>query len=140
MIATIRIAGQVDLDAPIKETLKRMGLKRKYSCVIFEENPLNIGRIKKVRDFVAYGKISHETFHKLIEIRGKLIDKTKKVDFKKIVSEVEAGKKLKDFNIIPVFRLHPPRKGIDSKKHFGVKKGILGDNGDKINELIERML
>jgi len=36
--------------------------------------------------------------------------------------------------------LHPPRKGIESKKHFGVGKGVLGDNKEKINELLERML
>ncbi len=24
--------------------------------------------------------------------------------------------------------MHPPRGGIDAKKHFGVKKGVLGNN------------
>ena len=38
------------------------------------------------------------------------------------------------------FKLHPPRGGIDSKKHFGVDRGVLGDNKDKINDLIKRML
>ncbi len=45
------------------------------------------------------------------------------------------GQKDKNF-----FRLHPPRRGIESKKHFGVGKGVLGDNGEKINELLVRML
>jgi len=28
----------------------------------------------------------------------------------------------------------------ESKKHFGVGKGVLGDNKEKINELVRRML
>jgi len=36
--------------------------------------------------------------------------------------------------------IHPPRKGIESKKHFGVGKGVLGNNKKEINKLIERML
>jgi large subunit ribosomal protein L30 len=43
-------------------------------------------------------------------------------------------------NIKPFFRLHPPRGGIDSAKHFGIKKGVLGNNKESINKLIERML
>jgi hypothetical protein len=36
------------------------------------------------------------------------------------------------------FRLHPPRKGIKSKLQY--PKGVLGDNKESINKLIERML
>ena len=59
----------------------------------------------------------------------------------KIISEIFDGKlekRLSDFGIKPFFRLHPPRGGIKSKLHF--PKGVLGDHGDKINLLIERML
>ena len=38
----------------------------------------------------------------------------------------------------PFFRLHPPRGGIKSKIHF--PKGVLGNNKEKINDLVERML
>ncbi|KKL95423.1 hypothetical protein LCGC14_1854700, partial [marine sediment metagenome] len=41
-------------------------------------------------------------------------------------------------NLKPFFRLHPPRKGIKSKLHF--PKGVLGDNKEKINDLVLRML
>jgi large subunit ribosomal protein L30 len=115
MIAVIRIAGQVKMRKEIKETLNRLGLKRKYSCVVLEKpKPEELGMIKKVKDFVAFGEINNETFEKLIKARGK---KSKKF-----------------------FRLHPPRGGIESKKHFGVGKGVLGDNKKEINKLIERML
>ena len=97
MITVIRIHGQVGLKRGIIETLYRLKLRKKYTCIVIE-NPTKeqLGMIKKVRDFVAYGEINEGTYKQLIEKR-----KTK----------------IKNF-----FRLHPPRKGIDSKKHFGVKK------------------
>ena len=77
--------------------------------------------VKSVRNQVAYGEITDETYKQLKEKRG-LKDPNNKGQIK------------------PYFRLHPPRGGIDSKLHFGVKKGVLGDNKDKINDLIMRML
>ena len=120
MICIIRIKGQVGLRKNIVETFDRLRLRRKYSCVVFEEpGEIQLGMIKKVRDFVAYGEISEDVYKELIKQRGI---------------------KDKKGNLKPFFRLHPPRKGIESKKHFGVGKGVLGDNGDKINELVLRML
>lgn len=120
MIAVIRIHGMVKIKEKIQDTLFRMRLRRKYACVVWE-NPTKeqLGMLKKVRDFVAYGEIDDETYRKLIEKRGKK----------------NSEGKLKAF-----FRLHPPRGGIDSKKHFGVDKGVLGNNKKEINKLIERML
>ena len=115
MKAIIRIRGQVGLDRDIVETFNRLKLRKKYSCIVLKDpTKEQLGMIKKVRNFVAYGDIDEETYKKLVEVRGG---------------------KIKNF-----FRLHPPRKGIDSKKHFGVHKGVLGDNKDKINDLIKRML
>lgn len=115
MIAVIRIRGQVGLKQKIVETFNRLKLRKKYSCIVIEKpTKEQIGMIEKVRNFVAYGEINEGTYKKLVEARGG---------------------KIKNF-----FRLHPPRKGIDSKKHFGVDKGVLGDNKEKINELIKKML
>jgi large subunit ribosomal protein L30 len=120
MIAIIRIKGRVGLSKDVNETLDRLRIRRKYTCVVFEKpNEVQLGMIKRVKDFVAYGEISADTYKELVKIRGR---------------------KGKDGKIKPFFRLHPPRKGIESKKHFGVGKGVLGDNGDKINDLILRML
>ena len=66
--------------------------------------------------------------------------KDKKIDAKKIIQDLEK-KNFNDLDIKPFFRLHSPRGGIDSKKHFGVtKKAVLGDNKGKINDLVRRML
>ncbi len=118
-IAVIRIAGQVGLKKPVAETLFRLRLRRKYACVVFD-NPTDIewGMIKKVRDFVSYGEIQEEVYKELVGKRGQ---------------------KDKDGKLKPFFRLHPPRGGAETKKHFGVSKGILGEN-KKMNELIRRML
>lgn len=111
-IAIIRIKGQVGLRKDVVETLNRLRLRKKYTCVILEPTKENLGMIKKVENQSAFGEISEEMYKKLLEKR-----KTK----------------IKNF-----FRLHPPRGGIKSKIHF--PKGVLGNNKQKINELIGRML
>ncbi|OYT36404.1 hypothetical protein B6U91_01295 [Candidatus Pacearchaeota archaeon ex4484_71] len=117
MIAIIRIRGQIGLRKDVAETFKRLRLGKKYTCVLIEPTKENLGMISKLRNFAAYGEIDEETKKELIEKRGK---------------------KNKDGKLKPFFRLHPPRGGIKSKVHF--PKGILGDNKEKINDLIRRML
>jgi len=141
MIAVIRISGQVQVRQDVKETLFRMRLRKKYTCVILEETKENLGKLRVVSNYVAFGKISKETLEKLIEARAKPLDKTKKLDAKKIAEELEKGKRLEELNVKPFFGLHPARGGIDSKYHFGeTKKGVLGNNQERIGKLIERML
>jgi len=139
MILVIRIAGMVGLNSDVKETLHRMLLRRKYAAVLIKPSTENLKLLKSIRNFIAYGDINKETLEKLIKERAQPIDKRKKVNVKEVVSGLDK-KSLKQLGLKPFFRLHPPRKGIDSKKHFGVKKGVLGDNKDKINDLVERML
>jgi len=118
MICVIRIHGQVKLRKPIVETLYRLRLRRKYSCIVIHKpSKEQLGMIKKVRDFVAFGEINDETYKKLVKARGK---------------------KDKNGKLKPFFRLHPARGGIKTKLHF--PKGVLGNNKNKINELILRML
>lgn len=116
MIGIIRIKGQIGIDEPVKETLHRLKLRKKYACVVIEPNDVNLGMIKKVRDFVSYGELSKETYEKLLKSRGK---------------------KDKDGKLKPFFSLHPPRGGAKTKFHY--PKGILGENKE-IDKLVERML
>ena len=118
-IAVIRIKGRVGLNKDVNETLDRLRVRRKYTCVVLKGSPEELGMINKLRDFIAYGEISDDVYKELVKKRGKK----------------DAKGQLK-----PFFRLHPPRGGIESKKHFGVGKGVLGNNREKINELILRML
>ena len=139
MISIIRIKGQVKIRGEVKETLFRMGLRKKFSCVLIDEkNKVQIGMLNKIRDFVAFGEIDKPTLIRLIEKRAQPLE-NKKINAEKTASEILAGKKLKDLGIKPYFRLHPPRGGLkSSKKKF--PKGILGNHKQEINKLIERML
>ena len=120
MICVIRIKGQIGLKKDVAETLHRLRLRRKYSCIVIDKpSKEQLGMIKKVQNFVAFGEINDLTYKELVKERGRKDGKGK---------------------LKPFFRLHPPRKGIEAKKHFGVGKGVLGNHKDKINKLIERML
>ena len=76
-----------------------------------------MGMVLKVKNLFTYGSISKDMEKKLIEARGK--------------KDVEG-------NLKPWFNLHPPRKEINSKLQY--PKGVLGNNKEDINKLIERML
>lgn len=119
-ICVIRIKGKVGMKKPFEETLHRLRLRRKYSCVVIKPTRENLGMLKKVRDCVAFGPIKPEVFEELKKKRGQ---------------KASDGKGIK-----PFFRLHPPRGGVDTKVHFGKAKGVLGDNKEKINDLVLRML
>ena len=139
MIAIIRISGIPEIPMKVQETLYRLRLRKKYTCVLMHERPENLGMLELVRNFVAFGKIDKETLMELIKVRGK---STKgKIDAAKIVSELSESKtekSLEDLGLKPFFALHPPRGGIDSKNHY--PRGVLGNNKEKINDLIRRML
>ncbi len=139
MIIVIRISGQVGLNSDIKETLHRLRIRRKYTAVLVKPTTENMKLLQKLRNHLAFGTIDKETLQELIEKRALPIKKETKINPEKIAEEIE-NKSPTELGIKPFFRLHPPRKGIDSKKHFGVNKGVLGDNKEKINELVRRML
>lgn len=116
MIAVIRIKGQVALDKKVIETLHRLRIRKKYTCIAINPSEEEMGMIKSVRNFISYGEISEETYKKLVDARGK--------------KDTEG--KLK-----PFFALHPPRGGANTKLHY--PKGVLGENKE-MDKLVERML
>ena len=136
MILVIRISGMVEMLTYLQETLFRMHLRRKYSAVLLKDDEKTKNLLQEVRNFVAYGTIDSKTLEELIAKRGKSAD-NKKIDAKK-VAEIIEKEGMEKSGLKPFFRLHPPRKGIDSKKHY--PKGVLGDNKEDINELVRRML
>ena len=138
MICIIRIRGRVGLKEEANETLNRLRLRRKYACVVVKESRETLGMVNKVKNFLAFGELDGETFEKLIEKRGRALDKKKKINPKAIVEGLENGKTHEEMGLKPFFRLHPPRKGIKSKLHY--PKGALGNHGKKISQLLERML
>jgi len=114
-IAVIRISGRTRKNKEIEDTFKMLHLYKKFSCAIIEDCPSNLGMIKKLKDYVTYGPVSSE----VLALLSKKGDKGEKS-----------------------YRLHPPVGGFERK---GTKKsfkegGALGDRGEKINDLIKRMI
>ena len=142
MVAVIRIAGMVKVRKDVAETLDRLKLRRKYACIIVDVSNKNIvGMLKRVKHYIAYGDIDSKTLEKLIEERAESEEGRKhkiEINAGEIAKGLMEGKKLADFKLKGFFRLHPPRKGIDSKLQY--PKGVLGNNKKDINKLIERML
>jgi len=153
MIAAIRIRGTVHMREEIESTLKLLRLTRANHLVLLPEKEGTISMLKKVKDYITWGRISKETLRKLLEKRARLPGNKKLTleylkkhsinSFGELAEKVQAEPKiLEKLNIKPVFRMRPPSKGYERggvKKSF-VVGGALGYRGEKINDLIERML
>lgn len=142
MIAIIRVRGEVKTKGDIEDTMLMLNLKTVNNCVVVPETKAYIGMLHKIKDHVTYGTITKETFKKMLVKWGRSGQKRLQLkDVDKIVDEIFAGKKkLRDYDINPAFRLHPPKRGYEGIKRQYTKKGTLGNRGDKINALLERMI
>lgn len=141
LLVVIRISGMVKVKRDVSGTLDRLKLRRKYACVLLNSGSKDLmGMLMKVKYHVAYGEIDEGVLEKLIIERAESKEGRKreiKIDGMEVAKGLMSGKKLSDFGLKNFFRLHPPRKGIDSKLQY--PKGVLGNN-KKINELVRRML
>lgn len=61
-LAVILVRGLVNLSRPVKDTLAALNLSHKNHCVVIENTPINVGMIKKVKDYVTWGEIDENTF------------------------------------------------------------------------------
>ncbi len=138
-LAVVLVRGQAELTQPMLDTLTSLRLYRKNTCVVVDDTPVIRGMITMVKDFVTWGEITEEVFQELVQKRGKIF-LARQQDGHKIYSyktlQVQ-GKKYK-----PYFTLNPPRKGFGRK---GIKMafaagGALGYRGEKINDLLKRMM
>jgi large subunit ribosomal protein L30 len=153
-IVVVRVRGQSNVQYGIANTLKLMHLTHTNHCTIIDNRKEYAGMLQKAKDYITWGELSPETFEKLLTGRGivtggkKLTDEHMKAvgcgtikkfasEFMKFKSEFADAEGLK-----PVFRLSPPAKGYDRGgiKHPYTLGGALGYRGEKINELIERMI
>ena len=142
MYAVIRIRGTVKIAPKISTTLELLNLKRVNNLSIWPENEQTTQMIKMVMDYVAYGNISDAVLTELITKRGNTVEEGKKIDAKKAVSELKAGKTMNQAGLVNCFRMNPPRKGYERK---GIKVpfklgGASGNRKEKIDALILRMI
>ncbi|MBN2043185.1 MAG: 50S ribosomal protein L30 [Candidatus Aenigmarchaeota archaeon] len=138
MFAVIRIRGKVNLKYEIKDTFKMLRLSRVNHCVLIRKDPSLEGMVRKVKDWVTWGEINDDTLRKMVTKRGRLPG-DKEIPSKDVDSVISKIKKNEETGIKQVFRLSPPVKGHGLIKH-PYPRGALGYRGDKINELIERMI
>jgi len=120
-LAAILLRGRIGFSQQAKRTLDQLGLERKHTCVILNDDPATKGMLQKVKDAITWGVIDAETEKELLDKRG-----------------VKGA----DGNVKKHLHLNPPKGGFERK---GIKQafrngGALGDRGEKINELIKKML
>jgi large subunit ribosomal protein L30 len=113
-LAVVLVRGLQSSAQEVKDTLKMLNILRRNVCVIIPATPSFIGMINKVRNYITYGEVSEETVKLLKEKKGD-------------------GSH---------FNLNSPRKGYGRK---GVKVnfaqgGALGYRGEKMNDLLRRMI
>ncbi len=123
LISIVRVRGIINMNKDIKDTLGMLKLHKKNFCVVYEGTPSIIGMIKKAKDYITWGEINDETLQKLLEERQE--------------KDPKNPEKTKKF-----FRLNSPKKGFGRKgikTSFG-RRGALGYRGEKINDLIQRMI
>jgi len=152
-LAVIRLRSGIRARGEVRDTLAMLRLHRINHLVIVDDTPSYRGMIQKVKDYITWGEIDKETLVKLLRKRGRLVGNKPITDeyvqeklgmsIEEFAEKVINGEmKLRDLpNLKPVFRLHPPRGGLKgSKKRTFKEGGALGYRGEKINDLIERML
>lgn len=139
-LALVLVRGLVGVTKAVKDTLLMLRLTRKNNCVVVDNNAVYLGMIHKVKDYITWGEINEDTFKELLSKRGQEYvgrESDRKNKYKTYKTLNVNNKKYKLY-----FRLNPPRKGFGRK---GIKVafkvgGGLGYRGEKINDLIKRML
>ncbi|HLD72345.1 MAG TPA: uL30 family ribosomal protein [Candidatus Nanoarchaeia archaeon] len=138
-VIIVLVRGLVNKSHPIKQTFELLKLSRKNQAVVIPKNGVNLGMIAKINDFVTWGEIDEATFKELVAKRG-VEFLSRNTDSKNLYTYKSLSFNGKHYK--PYFRLSPPTKGFGRK---GIKAafntgGALGYRGDKINDLIKRML
>ena len=152
MYAVVQVRGVVNTRQDIKDTLKMLRLHHINHCVLVADTPENLGMIRKVKDYVAYGEVDAVTIETLLRTRGRLIGDAALTDeyiksnstysgITELAKALAGGEtKLRDIpGVKPVLRLHPPRKGYKTTKRTFLQGGALGYYGQEINTLLYKM-
>jgi large subunit ribosomal protein L30 len=133
----------------VEDTLRMLHLNRANHATLIPATPTFLGMLQKVKDHVTWGEISLEHLTDLLAKRGlleggkKLTERHPPDGLKEVAAALHSGKlKLKDLEgVKPIFRLTPPSGGFKhSLKYSCVEGGETGYRGEKINELIKKMV
>ena len=152
-LAVVRVRGTINVKNDIRDTLAMLGLGRVNHCVLVDDTPQFLGMLNKVRDYVTWGSIDSETAALLVKERGRLkgslpLDEKALKELGKYKTFDDLGKAIAEGEVnwskmegtVRVFRLHPPRKGYEGVKRSYTVGGALGNRGEEINVLLQRMM
>ncbi len=114
-LAIVRVRGQVRMNRSIARAFEQLNLCKRHHATIVEESPAVLGQLRKVQSYATWGPVSDEVA-------------------KKLAARARGNGKW--------FALQPPRKGYGRKgvKMPFAKGGALGNRGEKINDLLMRMV
>ena len=152
MIAAIRLRGRTGVKKDVAQTLDMLRLTRINHAVLIEDNPSYNGMLQKAKDYITWGEVDQGTITEILSKRGKIAGNNKltedylreNTDFSSIdnlsKALIDSETQLEDNGVKPVFRLHPPRKGHENIKKTFAESGSLGYRGDKIKDLIKKMI
>jgi large subunit ribosomal protein L30 len=128
-------------------------LTRNNYAVLIDDRASFLGMLKTAQNFITWGEAAKEIVYTLISNKGRLVGNKKLTDeysqslgFKSLLELAEAIfncriEYWKLTNVQPVFKLHPPSKGFKGKiKKSYSMGGELGYRGERINDLLERMV
>jgi len=133
-IAIIRMRGVRNMKPRQKKTFELLRLERPNHCVVMDATPQTMGMLNVVKDYATFGKVSEKTMSALDSKRGKAKPETMRPSG----ASPPAPREPKAGNGKPVYRLHPPKKGIkDIKAHWPA--GVLGARDD-MDAFIRRMI
>jgi len=152
-LVAVRVRGVSNISQEIKDTLNMLRLIRNCHATLIDDRSSNTGMLHKVQNYVTWGEISKENVALLLKKRGRLVGDKKLTDeyaqglgYKSLDDLAEAMFKVEvEYSslpkVMPVFRLHPPKKGFKGKvKRSYVAGGVTGYRGEAINDLIKRMM
>jgi large subunit ribosomal protein L30 len=152
-LVALKVRGTVRARREARETLKMLRLTKTNHAVLVSNNPSFLGMLKAAQGYVTWGEISKATLDRMMKRRGRLEGNKKlteeyaqKIGYKSLDDLAQAVfscnvEYWKLPHVQPVFKLPPPTKGYKgtTKKGYGMG-GELGYRGEKINELIQRMI
>jgi large subunit ribosomal protein L30 len=147
MKAVVQLRGEVNMSQDVADTLSMLNITRVNHCTLVPETDAYRGMLAKVNDYVAYGEPSQEALETILETRGdtangadpeSLVEVTDYDSISELASALlDEETTLKEQNLSPVLRLHPPRGG-----HNGIKQPTKagGELGKHTTEEIDDLL
>ena len=151
-LAVVRLRGSVGMNRELRHVFRLIHLNRKNHATLVENTPERMGMILKVKDYITWGEVTPDTISMLLRRRGMLAGRQRLTEqhvrerfgyesMEALAAALHASTehlwKLED--VKPLFRLHPPRKGLRGSIRRPYPEGPLGYRGSAINDLLQRM-